>query len=125
MSGANPEDTDIGVDLKEAAVLTNAAWSAVAERVGGAWVIRAAYHLSKSAQAALIQLLSKTTVDAWLCGALSGGHSRSGTLPKETGLGVERIFAFPVKASSQAICFQRPSPLFPIRFKGNGTRSGL
>jgi signal transduction histidine kinase len=96
-------ESNVDAQLKEAAQLTGAAWAALAERVGGTWNINANYRLTKSAQAELNDVLSRPSVDAWLCGALSGGHTRSGSLPAESKLGVERFFAFPVAGTSQAI----------------------
>lgn len=89
--------------MKEGAQLTDAVWAALAERIGGAWIFRAAHHLSKSAQAELARLLERPAVDAWLCGALTGGHSRSGALPAGARLGPQRLFAFPVAGSSRVI----------------------
>ncbi len=97
--------SEINVDthIKEAALLTNAAWAALAERVGGNWVIRAAHQLNKTKQDLLSHLLDKPSVDAWICGSLSGGHSRSSVLPSDSGLGSKRLFVFPIVGLSQAI----------------------
>jgi signal transduction histidine kinase len=38
-----------------------------------------------------------------LCGALSGGHSRSSSIPEENDLNAERFFAFPIPGTSQII----------------------
>ena len=100
--GMDP-DPGISIQLREAAQLAGAAWAAVAERLGGVWNLRAVYHLSRSAQSNLSEMLGRPAVDAWLCGALSGGHSRSGSLPEDTHLEAERFFAFPVRGSSTAI----------------------
>jgi len=93
----------ISDQLREATQLTNATWSVLAERIGGSWVVRAAYHLNQPARSTLSTLLEKPAVDAWLCGALTGGHSRSGTLPLGSELGADRFFAYPVEHSSKAI----------------------
>lgn len=89
--------------LKDAALLSSAVWAVLAERVGGAWLLRAVYHLNKAAQNELMSLMTSPSIDAWLCGALSGGHTRSSAIPEGIDLEAERIFAFPVAGSSQSI----------------------
>ncbi len=89
--------------LKDAAQLSRAHWAAFAERVGGAWMLHASYRLSRSAQNELISLMARASVDAWLCGALSGGHSRSTSVPSDIKVNARKIFAFPVSGTSQAI----------------------
>jgi signal transduction histidine kinase len=96
-------DTGIEVPLKDAVQLSSAVWAVLAERVGGTWLLRSAYRLSKSAQNELMSLMSRPSIDAWLCGALSGGYSRSSSIPAESKLEGKRFFAFPVSGSSQAI----------------------
>jgi len=97
------KDTGIETPLKDAVLLSSAVWAVLAERVGGAWLLRAAYHLNKSAQNELMSLMARPFIDTWLCGALSGGHSRSSAIPEGSTLEAERFFAFPVAGSSQAI----------------------
>ncbi len=96
-------DAGVSSSLKEAALLTSASWAVVAERAGGAWTLLAVYRLNRAAQNELTGFMSRSTVDAWLCGALSGGHARSTSLTDPAALEVKRIFAFPVEGSSQAI----------------------
>jgi signal transduction histidine kinase len=96
-------DTGIESSLKDAVLLSTAAWAVLAERVGGAWLLRAVYHLNKSAQNELMGLMARPSIDAWLCGALSGGHSRSSSTPEGSSLETERFFAYPVVGSSLAI----------------------
>jgi len=96
-------DTAIEAPLKDATLLSSASWAVLAERVGGAWLLRAVYHLNKSAQNELMSLMARPSIDAWLCGALSGGHSRSSVIPEGSTLEAERFFAFPIVGSSQAI----------------------
>jgi signal transduction histidine kinase len=50
-----------------------------------------------------MSLMTSPSIDAWLCGALSGGHTRSSAIPEGIDLEAERIFAFPVAGSSQSI----------------------
>ncbi|MBK9209261.1 MAG: hypothetical protein IPL71_13530 [Anaerolineales bacterium] len=88
-------DTGIETPLKEAVQLSAAVWAVLAERVGGAWLLRAVYHLNKSAQNELMSLMARPSIDAWLCGALSGGHSRSSAIPEGHNLVVERFLPFP------------------------------
>jgi len=41
-------DSSIQSSLKEAAQLSSAVWAVLAERVGGAWLLRAVYHINDS-----------------------------------------------------------------------------
>lgn len=66
-------------------------------------MIQAAYRLGRPAQNELTTLMAKPSIDAWLCGALSGGHLRSGAIPEGMGLEAGRLFVFPVSGSSQAV----------------------
>jgi len=88
-----PNENGLYVQLKEAAQLTGAGWAALSERVGGHWVMRAEYRLNKSARNQLVALLEKPSIDAWLCGALSGGHSRSSSLPDGGDLDAGKLMA--------------------------------
>ncbi|MGH9425824.1 MAG: GAF domain-containing protein, partial [Terriglobia bacterium] len=79
------------------------AWAALAEREAGKWRIITKYHLAKKTQPALVKFLSKTEVDSWLCGALSGGQSRSVSLPEASRLDTDRLFAFPLQGVSRVV----------------------
>src|SRR5215831_19562201 len=92
-----PSQSNVEYQLKEASQLTNAAWSALVEREMGKWRVVAHYHLGKKTQPALVKFLSRGEVDSWLCGALSGGQSRSVSIPASIKLEVERLFAFPLQ----------------------------
>lgn len=96
-------DTSIETQLKDAAQLSEAAWAVLAERVGGAWMLRCVYRLTKSAQNELIGMMSTPAVDAWLCGALSGGYSRFTSTPDDSKLNTTRIYDFPIGGTSQSI----------------------
>ena len=96
-------ETDIDTQLKEAVQLTGAAWAVLAERVGGVWLVRASYHLSKSAQNELTGIMAVASTDAWLCGALSGGHARSAEIPENRAVGSGRFLAFPISNTSKLI----------------------
>ncbi len=98
-----PTDTSIENQLKDAVQLSDANWAVLAERVGNAWLLRSIYHLNKFSQNELITLMGKPSIDTWLCGALSGGHSRSSSIPEENNLNAERFFAFPIPGTSQII----------------------
>jgi len=98
-----PTQTNIDYQLKEASQLTNVAWSALAEREMGKWRVVAHYHLGKKTQPALAKFLGKGEVDSWLCGALSGGQSRSVSIPKSNHLEAERLFAFPLEGVSRVV----------------------
>ncbi len=97
------ETAAIDSQLKEASQLTDAAWSALVEREAGKWRLAAYYRLGKKSQAALMKFLDDTEVDAWLSGALSGGQSRSVSLPASSALGAGRLYAFPVAGVSHVV----------------------
>src|SRR5262245_37246669 len=96
-----PTQNNIDYQLKEASQLTGVEWSALVEREAGKWRVVLSHHLAKKTQPALIKFLNKAEVDSWLCGAVSGGQSRSVSLPSSTNLDVERLFAFPLKGGSR------------------------
>jgi len=98
-----PNETNLETQLKDAVQLSEAVWAVLAERVGGAWLLRVVYHLNKSAQNELMSLMAKPSIDTWLCGALSVGYSRASSIPEESKLGAERFFAFPIAGASQVI----------------------
>lgn len=89
--------------LKEASQLTEAAWAVLVDREAGKWRILANYHLSRKIQPALIKFLSRAEVDTWLCGALSGGQSRSVSLPETSKLNASRLFAFPLSGAARVV----------------------
>ena len=97
--------THIAVEnqLKEASLLTNTAWAALVEREAGKWRVLANHHLAKKTHPALVKFLSKPEVDSWLCGALSGGQSRSVSMLDSSQLGAGRLFAFPLPGVSQVV----------------------
>ncbi len=96
-------DNSIETQLKDAAQLSEAMWAVLADRVGGAWLLRCVHHLGKAAQNELIDMLAVPSVDAWLCGALSGGYSRFTSTPDDSKLNATRIYAFPIGGTSQSI----------------------
>lgn len=98
-----PNQSTIETQLKEASQLTNATWAALVEREAGKWRIISNYHLAKKAQPALVKFLSRAEVDSWLCGALSGGQSRSVSLSNLSTLDAARLFAFPLTGVSRVI----------------------
>lgn len=98
-----PTDTGIETHLKDATQLSEAVWAVLAERVSGDWLVRAAYRLSKPAQNELMIVMARPVVDTWLCGALSGGHSRSSSAPQKGKLKVGRLFAYPIPGTSQLV----------------------
>jgi signal transduction histidine kinase len=89
--------------LKEASQLTNTAWAALVEREAGKWRVLANYRLAKKTHPALAKFLSRTEVDSWLSGALSGGQSRSVSLPESSKLEAGRLFAFPLLGGSRVV----------------------
>jgi len=98
-----PDHTTTENQLKEAGQLTGVAWAALAEREAGRWRILTKYHLAKKTQPALVKFLGKAEVDSWLCGALSGGQSRSVSLPDSSRLDADRLFAFPLPGVSRVV----------------------
>ncbi|HET9906740.1 MAG TPA: GAF domain-containing protein [Anaerolineales bacterium] len=98
-----PHQMTIEAQLKEASQLTNATWAALVEREAGKWRIISHFHLAKKVQPALIKFLSKAEVDSWLCGALSGGQSRSVSVSNLSTLEAARLFAFPLPGVSRAV----------------------
>ncbi len=89
--------------LKEASQLTNTVWAALVEREAGKWRVLANFHLAKKTHPALVDFLSNSEVDAWLSGALSGGQSRSVSLPEPSIFGASRLFAFPLLGGSRVV----------------------
>src|SRR5215510_1382088 len=100
---AMPTKSDVEYQLKEASQLTNVAWSALVEREMGKWRVLEQYHLGKKTQPSLIKFLGKGEVDSWLCGALSGGQSRSVSIPESINLEVGRLYAFPLQGVSRVV----------------------
>jgi len=98
-----PNHTTIESQLKEASQLTNVAWAVLVEREAGKWRVLSNYHLAKKTQPGLVKFLSKAEVDSWLCGALSGGQSRSVSLPAASKLDAVRLFAFPLAGVSRVV----------------------
>ena len=96
-------ETGIDTQLKEAVQLTGAAWAVLAERVGGVWLVRASHRLTKPAQNELTGIMATASTDAWLCGALSGGHTRSAEIPENRSVGTGRFFAYPITSTSRLI----------------------
>ncbi|HKJ39095.1 MAG TPA: GAF domain-containing protein [Anaerolineales bacterium] len=93
----------IDFQLKEASQLTDAVWSALVEREAGKWRVVTHYRLGKKRQTPLVKFLGKSEVDSWLCGALSGGQSRSVSLPESSSMNAERLYAFPMQGMSRAV----------------------
>ncbi|MBI3151767.1 MAG: GAF domain-containing protein [Chloroflexi bacterium] len=97
--------TENGIEsqLKDAAQLSEAVWAVLAERIGGMWQLRSSYRLNKAAQNELIGIMATPMVDAWLCGALSGGYSRFTSTPAGGKLNTARVYVFPVSGTSQCV----------------------
>src|SRR5919108_798432 len=89
--------------LKEASQLTGTSWAVLVEREAGKWRVLADHHLAKKLHPLLVKFLSQAEVDSWLCGALSGGQSRSVSLPESSNLEVGRLFAFPLPGVSRVV----------------------
>ena len=95
--------TTLETQLREASQLTGTVWAALVEREAGKWRVLSNFRLGKKAQPALVKFLSKTEVDTWLCGALSGGQSRSVSLPESSTLDTARLYAFPLAGVSRVV----------------------
>ena len=93
----------IETQLKEASQLTDVVWSALVEREAGKWRVLSNYHLAKKVHPELVKFLSKAEVDSWLCGALSGGQSRSASIPETSKLETARLYAFPLDGVSRVV----------------------
>ena len=97
----NPANVEY--QIKEASQLTDVAWAALVEREAGKWRILSTYHFSKKNHPALLKFLGRSEVDSWLCGALSGGQSRSVSLPQASDLEAGRLFAFPLRNAPRVV----------------------
>ena len=93
----------VETQLKDASQLTNVNWSALVEREAGKWRVLSNYHLAKKTHPELVKFLGKAEVDSWLCGALSGGQSRSASIPENSSLETGRLFAFPLAGVSRVV----------------------
>lgn len=82
--------------LKDGCQITGAHWAAFAERESGHWQVRAGHQLTRPRRELLTGFLAGASVDAWLCGALSGGHARSRAYSSAAGMEDTRLFAYPV-----------------------------
>src|SRR5688572_4035092 len=98
-----PTQTSFENQLKEASQLTGTLWAALVEREAGKWRVLANYHLAKKIHPLLVKFLNKAEVDSWLCGALSGGQSRSVSLPESSNLDTGRLFAFPLPGVARVV----------------------
>jgi signal transduction histidine kinase len=98
-----PDQTKTEDQLKEASELTGVAWAALVEREAGKWRVLMTHDLPRKAQLSLGRFLSQDEVDSWLCGALSGGQSRSVSLPASSQLDTQRLFAFPLPGVSRVV----------------------
>src|SRR5512139_6972 len=98
-----PTHTTVENQLREASQLTSTVWAALVEREAGKWQVPANYHLAKKTHPELVNFLSQAEVDSWLCGALSGGQSRSVSLPASSKLGTSRLFAFPLPGAARVV----------------------
>jgi signal transduction histidine kinase len=98
-----PIQTSIANQLKEASQLTDSLWAVLLEREAGKWRVLANYHLPKKIHPLLVKFLTKEEVDAWLGGALSGGQSRSVSLPESSNLETGRLYAFPLLGASRVV----------------------
>jgi signal transduction histidine kinase len=92
-----PAQNNVEFQLKEASQMTEVAWSILAEREMGKWKVVTQYKVGKKIQPVLDEFLGKGEVDSWLAGALSGGQSRSVSVPVTVQLEVERLYAFPLE----------------------------
>lgn len=100
---AMPNETGVENQLKDAAQISGADWAVLANRSSGTWQLDSVYHLNKASQVELTRIMSRPAVDTWLCGALSGGHSRSSSVPPDAKIQTRRMYAFPLQGTSRLI----------------------
>src|SRR5512138_3878714 len=98
-----PNHITIENQLKEASQLTTSIWAVLVEREAGIWRILVHHHLAKKTHPLLLKFLGKTEVDSWLSGAISGGQSRSVSLPESSKLEAGRLFAFPLAGAPRVV----------------------
>lgn len=82
--------------LKEACQITGADWSALAERESGRWQLSAAHQVGRQVRDSLLEQLSRPGLDAWLCGTLNAGRTRSRTVAEVPGLEKSLLYVFPI-----------------------------
>ena len=83
--------------------MTNVVWAALVEREAGKWRVLSHFHLGKKTQPALVKFLSKSEVDTWLCGALSGGQAGRFHCLNSSTLDAARLYAFPLAGVSRVV----------------------
>ncbi|NOY98731.1 MAG: GAF domain-containing protein [Chloroflexi bacterium] len=89
--------------LKEASEITGATWAVCVERRDSGWRLKTAHRLNKTRQSLFLDYLAKSSTDAWLCGAIAGGRTRSRKLSASLNIGCSRLFIFPVKGTQALI----------------------
>lgn len=89
--------------LKDACQITGALWAACVEKKSSGWFFEACYRLNKKRQGLVQDYFDLKAVDTWLCGAITGGRSRSRKLPVGPEFGVERLFTFPLRETQKII----------------------
>jgi signal transduction histidine kinase len=82
--------------LKETCQITNAEWAALLDRETGRWQVRAAHQLGRPSRESLLEQLSRPAVDAWLCGAVNAGRTRSRSALEVAGLKKSSLFVYPI-----------------------------
>jgi signal transduction histidine kinase len=82
--------------LKEACLMTDAAWAVLVDYADNVWTIRSSARLARSRILQLEAFLSARTSRAWLAGALAGGRPRSHKLEDGSELGCTQLCSFPV-----------------------------
>lgn len=89
--------------LKDACQITGALWAACIEKNNSGWIIEASYRLNKKRVRLVRDYFELKAVDTWLCGAITGGRSRSRKLPEGPDFGVERLYTFPLRETQKII----------------------
>jgi two-component system NtrC family sensor kinase len=98
-----PAENHLESKLKEALQLTDSNWVALVERLGGVWLIRSSHKLNRAAQNELMGILALPSFDAWLSGAVTGGYTRSTSIPKNKKLAEGRFYAFPIADTAKVL----------------------
>lgn len=90
--------------LRQACKATGARWITWLEHNEVGWHFSIASGLNQTRQRMLSQFISGTKTASWLAGALSSGRTRSrATGPDATGLGCQRIYAFPCQQTHRIL----------------------
>ncbi len=89
--------------LRESCKLTGAKWAVLAKREGGQWLLQIASGLSRKKQGMLRDFLDQESMLARLTSTIKRERSLSLALPAEAKLDSTRLYAFPIRKTSQVV----------------------